>query len=202
MVYNKTKKVLAKQNLLRKKILAAAKEVMAEEKSGNFSIKTIAQKAGIATGTFYLYFTSKEALIENVVQELYTELLALIKEERSHYSDVFDKLQASMEVCIRTFLQKKQMAKILLKFFPEINYTVNNKFIDIEKDYIRFVKEDIDELLAAGFIPPQDSLVSATAFVGTFREVMLSWLNNEKPVDWELAYRTLIEYNMRAIGKK
>jgi len=202
MVYNKTQKVLAKQDKLRKKILAAAKEVMAEDTSGKFSIKAIAKKAGIATGTVYLYFANKEALIEIVVQELYAELLDIIKEERSRYTDVFDKLQASMEACINTFLSKKQMAKILLKYFPEINSTINNRFTDIEKDLINFVKEDIDQLLAEGRIPPQDSLVSATAFVGTFREVMLSWLNSEEPVDWELAYKTLIEYNMRGIGKK
>ncbi|MGI5913010.1 MAG: TetR/AcrR family transcriptional regulator [Peptococcaceae bacterium] len=202
MVYNKTKKVLARQEKLRKKILAAAKEVMAEDTAGKFSIKSIAQKAGIATGTFYLYFANKEALIEIVVQDLYAELLAIIKEERARYTDVFDKLRASMEVCIKTFLKKRQMAKILLVYFPEINSTINSKFTHIEKDLINFVKEDIDQLLAEDRIPPQDSLVSATAFVGTFREVMLSWLNTEEEVDWEQAYNTLVEYNMRGIGKK
>lgn len=46
---------------------------------GKVSIKSIAQKAGIATGTFYLYFADKETLIDTVVQEIYQELLEHIK---------------------------------------------------------------------------------------------------------------------------
>lgn len=201
MVYNKTEKIIQKQQKLRAKILKAAKEVLAAQETGNTSVKAIAKKAGIATGTFYLYFTNKEALIDTVVQELYAELLTIIKKERAQYTSVFDKLQASMEVCIRTFLKEKHLAKILLKHFPEINSAFNTRFTGIENDLIEFAKQDLDELLELKLIPDQDTRVSATAFVGTFREVILSWLNNGEPADWEQALQTLIEYNMRGIGR-
>ena len=187
---------------LRAKIIQAAKEVLAASEGGKISVKAIAKKAGIATGTFYLYFTNKEALLDTVVQELYAELLDIIKKERAAYTSVFDKLQASMEVCIRIFLKEKHLAKILLQYFPQITSAVNTKFTDIENDLIKFTKQDLDELLALKLIPEQDTLVSATAFVGTFREVILSWLNNGEPEDWDKALQTLIAYNMRGIGKR
>lgn len=201
MVYNKTEKVIEKQQNLRERIIKAAKEVLADKEMGKTSIKAIAKKAGIATGTFYLYFTNKEALIDTVVTELYTELLALIKNERARYNNGFAKLQASMEVCIKTFMKEKHTFKILLEYFPEINAAFNTRFTDIESDLIRLTKQDLDELLAARLIPEQDTQVSATAFVGSFREVILSWLSNGEPEDVEKAYRTLIEYNMRGLGK-
>ncbi len=201
MVYNKTDKIIKKQQNLRQRIVRAAREVLAEEDKGKTSIKAIAKKAGIATGTFYLYFTNKEVLIDTVVKELYAELLDIIKKEREQYTDVFDKLQASMEICIKTFMKEKHLAKILLDHFPEVNTALNRKFTDIENDLIRFAKQDLDELLELNFIPEQDTLVSSIAFVGTFRQVILSWISNGEPEDFDRAYRTLIDYNMRGLGR-
>lgn len=201
MVYNKTKKIIAKQQALKGKILKAAREILAENETADTSIKAIAKKAGIATGTFYLYFRNKEVLINTVVGELYTELLELIKEERAQYTDVFDKLQVSMEVCVNKFMQEKHLAKILLEHFPEMNTAFNTKFTDIEKELIRFAKEDLDELLAQGLIPEQDTQVSAAAFVGTFRQVIFAWISAGEPDNFAQAYQTLIQYNMRGLGR-
>lgn len=202
MVYNKTEKIIEKQLSLKDKILRAAKEILTEQEMGNTSIKAIAKRAGIATGTFYLYFTNKEALIDTVVKEMYSELLAIIKKERAQYTDIFDKLQASMEVCIKTFMKEKHLAKILLEHFPELNTAFNTKFTDIEKDLIRLIKQDLDELMELKLIPEQDTQVSATAFEGTFRQVILSWISYGEPSDLDQATKTLIDYNIRGLGKK
>lgn len=202
MVYNKTDKVLEKQELRRKRIIKAAKEILSEEEEiGKVSIKSIAKRAGIATGTFYLYFADKESLVDMIVKEIYEELLTKIKDERAQYTNNFDKLQASMEVCIRLFLKEKYLAKILLEQFPQLQTALNSKFADIEEDLIRLTKIDLDELLEQQLIPRQDTKVTATAFVGTFRGVILSWIGKGEPDDIDLAYKTLIDYNMRGIGR-
>jgi len=201
MVYKKTQKVKDKMESKRERIIKAARELFAENSFQNMSIKTIARRAGMATGTFYLYFTNKEALVDTVVKEMYKELMSLIKEERARYTTVFDKLQVSMEVCIRLFIREKGIAKVLLKHFPEVNSAFNNKFTEIERDLVNLVKIDLDELQEQGLISPQNTFISATAFVGAFRQVILSWLQEGKPENLEEACQTLIEYNMRALGK-
>lgn len=202
MVYNKTDKVLEKQELRRKRIIKAAKEILSEEEEiGKVSIKSIAKRAGIATGTFYLYFVDKESLVDMIVKEIYEELLAKIKKERLLFTNPFDKLQASMEVCVRLFLKEKYLAKILLEKFPQLQSALNTKYADIEEDLIRLTRIDLDELMEQKLIPKQDTNVSATAFVGTFREVILSWISKGEPEDINLAYKTLIDYNMRGIGR-
>jgi len=127
--------------------------------------------------------------------------MGLIKTERSNYESVFDKLQASMEVCIKVFIREKGIARLLLKHFPEINMAFNNKFTEIEKDLINLVRIDLDELQEQGLIPLQNTSISATAFVGTFRQVILSWLQEGQPENLEEACQTLIQYNMRGLGK-
>jgi len=201
MVYNKTDKVIAKQQSIKDKIIEAAKEIIAEGNTGSTSVKAIAQKAGIATGTFYLYFRNKEALIDTIVKELYAQLLEKIKTARAGRPDILAKLQVSMEVCIGVFMKEKHIARILLLYLPEINTTLSTKFTAIEKDLIRFAQKDIEALIAGGLIPEQDAQVSATALVGAFRQVILSWMSGNPPQDWEKACRTLIDYNLRGLGK-
>lgn len=201
MVYKKTEKTIERQQLRCQKIIKSAREILAEKEIGKVSIKSIAQKAGIATGTFYLYFSDKETLIDTVIQEIYNELLDRIKKERAQYINGFDKLEATMKVCIELFLKEKHLAKTLLVDFPLKNAALNSKFMYIENDLIRLTKIDLDELIEQQLIPNQDTQVSATAFVGAFREVILSWITNGEPPDTELAQKTLIDYNMRGLGR-
>ncbi|MBZ4686748.1 MAG: TetR/AcrR family transcriptional regulator, fatty acid metabolism regulator protein [Clostridia bacterium] len=201
MVYKKTQKVREKLQNKKEKIIKAAKDILAEKSYGEISIKAIAKKAGIATGTFYLYFSNKEALIDSIVEEMYQELLAVIKSERSKYDCVFDKLQASMEACLKLFIKEENLAKILLVKLPGINNAFNKKLAEIEKELIKLTKKDLDDLKTQGLLPEQDTLVSATAFVGTFRQVLISWLKEGEPQDLQSAFKTLMKYNLRGLGK-
>ncbi len=202
MVYQKTEKVKAKLSSKRKKIIEVTREILAENSYRETSIKAIATKAGIATGTFYLYFSNKDVLIDTMVEEMYQELLVEIKKERSKHSDIFDKLEASMQTCIKLFVKEENLAKIFLVKLPGINNAFNKKLAEIERDLIKLTKKDLDDLKGKGFLPEQDTLVSATAFVGTFRQVLISWLKEGEPRDLESAFQTLMQYNMRGLGKK
>jgi TetR/AcrR family fatty acid metabolism transcriptional regulator len=55
-------------------ILAAARTVFAEQGFVGARIADIATRAGVATGTVYLYFESKEALVAALVDDLLTRL--------------------------------------------------------------------------------------------------------------------------------
>lgn len=201
MAYRQTEKVKIKFALKRKEIIKAAREVFAENSYHQTSIKTLAKKAKIATGTFYLYFSNKEALINMIVDEVFQELLTAIKEERSQFTDGFDKLKASMDACSTLFVKEKNMAKILLVQVPSVNNAFNARLIEIENELIKLTKDDLDELKRLGRLPDEDTLVSAMAFVGSFRQVIINWLREETPENLEEAFDTLMKYNLRGLGK-
>jgi AcrR family transcriptional regulator len=201
VAYRQTNKVKEKLDLKKREILKAAREVFAENSYQGTSIKSVARKAKVATGTLYLYFTNKESLINMIVDEMFSELLKYIKEERAKYTDGFDKLQASMEACVKLFTKEKNMAKILLIQVPGVNNAFNSRLIEIENELIKLTKEDLDELKALGRLSGDDTLVSAMAFVGSFRQVIINWLREEKPENLEEACATLMRYNLRGLGK-
>ncbi len=175
--------------------------MFAENSYQGTSVKTLARKAKIATGTFYLYFANKETLINTIVDEMFVELLEHIKNERAVYTDRFDKLQASMEACIKLFIKENNLAKILLIQVPGVNNAFNAKLFEIENELIKLTKEDLDELKVQGRLAGADTLVSAMAFVGSFRQVIIGWLRDGRPENLDRAFSTLMQYNLRGLGK-
>jgi len=122
-----------------------------------------------------------------IVDEMFWELLDSIKKERTKFTDGFDKLQASMEACVTLFVKEKNMAKILLIQVPGVNNAFNARLIEIENELIKLTKEDLDKLKAQGRLPEEDTLISAMAFVGSFRQVIINWLREGKPENLEQA---------------
>ena len=59
----------------RKKLLAAAKELICEKGLANTSIAEITKKSGVANGTFYTYFKRKEDIMFALSREVYQEVL-------------------------------------------------------------------------------------------------------------------------------
>lgn len=201
MAYQQTEKVRKKLQNKKNSIIHAAKEVLVNENYSGISIKSIAKKAGIATGTFYLYFTNKDQLIETVVDEMYTKLLDSIRKERAKQTNLFDKLKASMDATIKLFIKEQHLAKILLIQIPAVNHAFNLKLNDFERELIKLTESDLKELTEQGLLPSQDIKIGAMAFVGSFRQVIMSWLSEGEPRNLEEAYETLIQYNLRGLGK-
>lgn len=73
------------------KILKAAIDVISEKGLDKTSVSDIVKKAGVAQGTFYLYFSSKKALIPAIADNLLTTTLEGIKEQiqgKEHFWDI------------------------------------------------------------------------------------------------------------------
>jgi len=200
MAYQQTPRMKEKQAQRKSSILSAAREVFAEQGYQEASVKSLAAKAKIATGTFYLYFTNKESLMNMIVEEMFQELLEAIRQRRAQSPDSAIKLRASMEACLELFLREKTMAKIFLVQVPGINNAFNNKLVLFENQLIQLAREDLDELRDQGRLAPGDTLVRAIAFVGSFRQVIIGWLRQGQPADLEKAFPALMDYSLRGLG--
>jgi AcrR family transcriptional regulator len=80
-----------------KLILQAAIEIISEKGLYNTAISDIVKKAGVAQGTFYLYFRSKNALIPAIAQNLISITMEKIKENTKKHTDFSDFLQTFIQ---------------------------------------------------------------------------------------------------------
>ncbi|KUO48770.1 MAG: hypothetical protein APF76_17955 [Desulfitibacter sp. BRH_c19] len=183
-------------------IIKAAKEVFAEKGFQKASIKDIAKAAGIATGTFYLYFKNKEGFFEALVEEMYQELLAHIKGERTKVPDTLGKLQASMNACVRLFIKERSLARLMLIQAPHASPLINTHLSVLQDGLVQLALDDLNEALELGLIPKQNTQVAALALVGGFYALLLSWLKNDSPFDLNAATMDLFHYNMYGLKSK
>ena len=63
----------------RSELIATAQELFFAKGYEKTSVSDIVNSVGVAQGTFYYYFGSKEAILEAVVEELVAQSLALVQ---------------------------------------------------------------------------------------------------------------------------
>lgn len=80
-----------------RKILDAARDEFGEKGFGESSIVTITQRAGVALGTFYTYFDSKEAVFQALVRDMSAQVRDHVAPALGEASGAFDGERRALE---------------------------------------------------------------------------------------------------------
>jgi AcrR family transcriptional regulator len=135
------------QEARRKQILEAATIVFSEEGYHHATIHKVAAKAGVADGTIYNYFSSKEDLLIGIIKNLaeLDQLLKQLSNDLSHepYDAVLDIVKNRLDLI-------KANQKTILAILPEImvNRYLRARFYD---GFIVPVAEILEERLGGLF---------------------------------------------------
>ena len=130
-------------------ILAVAQEVFADKGYYDTAIEEIATRAGIAKGTVYLHFASKEDLLTALVEQQITEFLAAVDQVIRTRTTVRDRLdQIFLDVFTRIQARRNQ---VLLELHTSMGLTqrVIDKRADLQA-HLTTVLERIAALLEEG----------------------------------------------------
>ena len=102
----------------RSELAQVALELWAERGFDQTSVHAIAEAAGIAKGTFYLYFDSKEALLEDVFRR--NSLLPLIRDlvEELQHAPLEDAVRGFVRGAWRHLREHRELVLILMRELP------------------------------------------------------------------------------------
>lgn len=181
-------------------LLEAALEVFAAKGYHNATVKDITDAAEVGTGTFYLYYPSKQAAFAALIDHLFLEALDAIKSARKEEEEVIGKLRISIETIVKFFALRRELARVILVQAVADEPLFEDKIVALHSGLAMLVQLDLDNAVASGVIPPLDTSVAARAMVGTVYEVVLGWLLEDDPTDLFKALPTLVAYNLRGIG--
>ena len=98
-------------------VLQAARSVFYDKGYHDASIDDIIEAADIARGTFYLYFQSKRAIFDELLDELFVTIQAQVKriETGPNAAPPVEQMDATVDRVLDTLLENREMAKILLR---------------------------------------------------------------------------------------
>jgi AcrR family transcriptional regulator len=158
----------------RRDLLTSAQRVLAQKGYHRTKIADIARDAGIAVGTFYLYFPTKEALFLELVQETVHLLEAELDRARNAALDPRQRARAALETFFNFAHRHRELFRIAFGHdatFHEVVHQAQDLFVN---DITRHLTEGMD----AGAFRRSNPEVLAHAFIGLSLEVVSWWLEH------------------------
>ena len=161
----------------RKKILDAATKVFARVGFSNTRIQDVAQEAGIAHGTVYLYFKSKDDLFISIFQESLGELIDYISSEVQKKDSAEDKLRWMISLQLDVIEENPDLTKLILIEFPGTGNFLNDRNIDVLSNYIDMIgdvlKNGIEEGIFSTNVKPD---IIATMIYAAMQGIATRWI--------------------------
>lgn len=156
---------------LRDRLLAAATKVFAAKGYLATRVSDIVGEAGVAQGTFYLYFKSKRAIFEHLIDSFFSRLLA---ETLGTYSSRAvsrpEEVIARSRVVWRTVLQRcRQERALVILALQETGAAGPEVLARLQANYQRVIDGEaaaIEAGIARGLFRPVHPQLAAWAIVG------------------------------------
>src|SRR5256886_8442852 len=105
---------VARQSDKRARIIDAAIKVFAERGFHTATVAEIARAAGVADGTIYLYFKSKDDLLLRLFDEKMTALLAEVKAALAQERSAAEKLKRFIQLHLALVERNPDLAAVLI----------------------------------------------------------------------------------------
>ena len=165
----------------RASILTAARGVFAEIGFGAASVRDIIRRTDLAAGTFYNYFATKESVFRALVDEAARGALAVTREARLAATTFEDFIHEGNRAYYTFVASDPATFDLMRRNAGTIRTMFDEPALGVGFDELR---EDLDEAIRRGMIPPLDTEYAAAAMVGTGFEVAVRMVERD-PVDVE-----------------
>jgi AcrR family transcriptional regulator len=186
----------------RERLLRAAQELIEEGGYGAATVLAIAGRAGVAAGTLYRHFTSKEELFVELFRNVCDREVEAMRAAAGELSDEAGEVGRLVTV-LQTFasraLRRPQLAWALLA--EPVDPLVDAERLAYRERYRTMAARILRAAIDAGELPEQDADLTAAALIGACGEALvgpLSPVGTAPPVDEVVAVLRL--FVRRAAG--
>jgi AcrR family transcriptional regulator len=181
----------------RERLLAVARELIEQGGYGSASVAAIADRAGVAAGTLYRHFVSKEELFLEVFRDVCAgEERAMRAAADDAGPGAVDRLEAVLTTFARRALENRPLAWALLA--EPVDQLVDAERLAYRERYATLIASELRTAIDGGEIPEQDVGITAAALVGGCGEALVGPLSSVHRSDKVVgAIQTFVR---RAIG--
>lgn len=200
MAYRATAHTEAKKADTRRRILDAARTIVARGGFAAAQMSAVADAAGVATGTLYRYFADKADLVTEVFRDVSQgemDRLSAIADERGPAAERLDR-------AVTTFagraIRAGRLAHALLG--EPVDPALERERQVFRRTHAGILQRIIEDGIAEGIFPAQDAAMTATCIAGAIPTAVLVPLGRAgKPVVFEPETMTAISNPERTIGE-
>jgi AcrR family transcriptional regulator len=164
----------------REKLLAAAEAEFGEKGFHAVGIGDITRRAGVALGTFYVYFDSKEEIYRDLVGYLSRRVRSWIGERVAGIPDRLTAERMGLEAFLVFTLEHPGLYRII----SEPEFVANDAFVDHYMGFARAYRDNLEKAGERGDIREGDYEVWSWAIMGMMMFLGLrfaDWDHNTPP---------------------
>jgi TetR/AcrR family transcriptional regulator, fatty acid metabolism regulator protein len=159
----------------RQRLLGAAVRVFAAKGYHACRVGDIAEEAGVAYGLLYHYFPSKEAVLETIFRDTWTQMLDRIREVETSGEPAGEQIRRVAALVLRTWKRDPDLVRVLVREVTRSPQLQN------EIDEIGLAFDALERIIAAGQEQGElrrdiDPRLGALIFYGAMEEMLTSWV--------------------------
>jgi TetR/AcrR family fatty acid metabolism transcriptional regulator len=182
-------------------ILRAAIKVFASRGFFQSKVADVAQAAGVADGTVYLYFKSKDDLLISIFNETMDDVIAKSRGELQKIEDPVERLRKIASLHLAWLGQDRQLAVVF-----QVELRQSTKFMEEFSttrlaEYFELIREVIVDGQAKGIfrkeVQPQ---VATKVFFGALDEMVTNWILSRKRYALETMVRPVLDILIRGLA--
>ncbi len=171
MAYRETEKMRQRKAEARQRIVDRTWECVAEGGFRNARITRIAGLAGVATGTIYRHFESKEDLFTEIFRLATQREVDKVAEALAIPGNAVERLDNALRQFARRALKGPTIAWALIA--EPVDPKVEEERLIYRKAYADLFEQAIRDGIGEGSIPEQNTRLTATCLVGAISEALV-----------------------------
>ncbi len=158
-------------------ILRAAAKVFAQFGYFNAKVSDVAREAGVADGTVYLYFKSKDELLSSIFGMAMEEFLSRARAELAEARDPRERLRRFAHLHLSLLEQERDLAIVF-----QVELRQSTKFMEqfsttYLADYFKIIREIVEDGQQHGMFRRQlNAQVVAKVLFGVLDEMATNWI--------------------------
>jgi AcrR family transcriptional regulator len=193
MPYRPTARTEARRAEVRERLVRAALDLVRRGGYRAASVASVAERAGVATGTVYRHFPSKSELFAEVFRVASQHEVDAVAKAMASPGPAVDRIAAAVETFARRALRGRRLAWALLA--EPVDPAVEAERLAFRQSYAALFAASLREGVRDGSLPPQDPDLVAVALVGAIGEV----LTQPHSADDETLIASLVQFCLRSI---
>jgi TetR/AcrR family fatty acid metabolism transcriptional regulator len=164
------------------------------------TVAEISKEAGLAEGTLYNYYSSKEELLLAVFDDKWGGIIEDIRRKIVRIDDPNDKMKTMFSMVVRMFKKDRDLAEIFLIDVKQSSIFINNYPVNRVVEFIDLIEEILIEGKKKGvYRKDLDTKVAKMVIFGAAQGIMLSWVLSESAADNKKSYKMSLIRASRAL---
>jgi AcrR family transcriptional regulator len=192
---------VAQREIRRQQILDRARDVFAKQGYHQAKIDDVVAAAGVARGTFYLYFHDKRSIFEELCSRFF-QRIALTVSRIDVAQPIAPQVATNVAAILDIFLADPAMAKIILTDAIGLDAEFDRRLLAFYADIEAMLAGSLEEGQSLGIVHSGDTRVVAHFLLGGIKEVLLQLTRAPVPVDRVAVVKDVLALLARGVLKQ